>query len=278
MNKKITDNFSTRYGYKNVEEVEITIREDAPQEFRAFLIQLLYEFSFTPKRLREIFCLVLREAPDQNNWSDYPNIDEEVRWLLRNCEWFKVYDILEKILQTKFFNRERFIAEVNDFFIEKGYGWKINQSLIEMRGDESFEVVVKSASDKLTEDQYSTANKELHQALKDLSRRPIPDITGAIQHSMASLECVAREITEDRKATFGNIMSKNKGMIPAPLDQAVEKAWGFASEYGRHIREGREPSFQDAELMVGICASIGNYLLSLNKGSNCTTKQEEFPF
>ncbi|MCI5219763.1 MAG: hypothetical protein D3914_11410 [Candidatus Electrothrix sp. LOE2] len=275
----MTDDFSKRYGYRNIEEAEITIREDAPQEFRAFLIQLLYEVGFTPRRLREIFCLVLRKAPDQSNWSEYPNIDGEVKWLLRDCKWFKVYDILEKILQTEhFFNREKFIAEVNSFFIEEGYGWKINQSLIEMRGDKSFEVVVKSAIDKLTKEQYSTANKELHQALKDLSRRPVPDITGAIQHSMVSLECIAREITGDRKATLGAIMSNNKGRIPPPLDQAVEKAWGFASEYGRHIREGREPSFQDAELIVGICASVGSYLLSLNKGSNCTTKQEEFPF
>jgi len=267
MNKKITGNFSTRYGYKNVEDVEITIREDAPQEFRAFLIQLLYEFGFTPSRLRKIFCLVLRQAPDEDNWSEYPNIDGEVRGLLRDCEWFKVYDILEKILQDdrSHFNRDEFTTEVNNFFIGEGYGWKINQSLIEMRGAESFELIVKSANDKLAEDQYSTANKELHQALKDLSRRPSPDITGAIQHSMASLECVAREITGDLKATLGEIMSKHKGLIPAPLDQAVEKAWGFASEYGRHIREGREPDFQDAELIVGICSSIGSYLLGLKK-------------
>lgn len=272
------NNFSTRHGYKNAEEVKITIREDVPQEFRDFLILLLYEYGFTPSWLRKTFCLVLRKAPDENNWSEYPNIDGEIKWLLRDCKWFKIYDILEKILQTEFSNREKFIAEVNDFFIENGYGWKINQSLIEMRGDESFEVVLKSTNDKLVEAGYSTASKELHQALKDLSRRPSPDITGAIQHSMASLECIAREITGDRKATLGTIMSNNKELIPPPLDQAVEKAWGFASEYGRHIREGREPSSQDAELIVGICASIGNYLLSLNKDSNLITKQTKFPF
>ncbi len=268
------DNFSTRHGYKNAEEVKITIREDAPQEFRDFLILLLYEYGFKPSWLRKTFCLVLRKAPDGNNWSEYPNIDEEIKWLLRDCKWFKVYDILEEMLQTEFSNREKFIAEVNDFFIENGYGWKINQSLVEMRGDESFEVVVKLAKDELAEEQYSTASKELHQALKDLSRRPSPDITGAIQHSMASLECVAREITGDRKATLGDIMGKHKVLIPAPLDEAVKKAWGFASEYGRHLREGREPSFQDAELIVGICSSVGNYLVGLEKGNNSQKQQK----
>jgi len=37
-----------------------------------------------------------------------------------------------------------------------------------------------------------TAKTEIREALNDLSRRPTPDITGAIQHSLACLECVAR--------------------------------------------------------------------------------------
>lgn len=78
---------------------------------------------------------------------------------------------------------------------------------------------------------------------------------------MASLECVAREVTGDRKATLGEILRKHSSIIPAPLDQAVVKAWGFASENGRHIQEGREPTFNEAELIVGICASVGNYLV-----------------
>lgn len=78
---------------------------------------------------------------------------------------------------------------------------------------------------------------------------------------MASLECVAREVTGDVKANLGDILKRHNTIIPPPLDQAVAKAWGYASENGRHIREGREPSFNEAELIVGLCASLGNYLI-----------------
>ena len=44
------------------------------------------------------------------------------------------------------------------------------------------------------------------------------------------------------------------------LDSAVEKAWGFASERGRHIREGEEPTRADAELIVGIAATVATFL------------------
>lgn len=100
----------------------------------------------------------------------------------------------------------------------------------------------------------------MHEAVADLSRRPSPDITGAIQHAMASLECVARETCGDPKATLGEIIKRHNELIPPPLDQAISKAWGYASEHARHIREGREPAYAEAELIVGLCASVSTYL------------------
>ena len=137
--------------------------------------------------------------------------------------------------------------------------------LIEYRGPESFESIIKSAQATEQASGHITASNELHQAIGDLSRRPSPDPTGAIQHAMASLECVARELTGDQKANLGDIMKRHGSLLPAPLDQAVVKAWGYASENGRHIREGREPSLSEAELIVGLCASVGNYLIKVAK-------------
>ena len=43
-------------------------------------------------------------------------------------------------------------------------------------------------------------------------------------------------------------MNDSRTLIPAPLDQAVIKTWAYASEFGRHIQEGREPSFEEQSL------------------------------
>ncbi len=48
--------------------------------------------------------------------------------------------------------------------------------------------------------------------------------------------------------------------MPKPLDIAVEKAWGYASEMGRHLQEGRTPERGEVELIVGIAATIATYL------------------
>lgn len=259
--------FSKRYGFSSVEEAEITIREDAPEDFRGFLVQLSYEHGLKPSILRDIVCKALKKLPDASNWSEYPNVHEEVTNLLLNCKWYKVYDIAECILHhlgdlnyvAEKYNS--FEKELNDYFFENGIGWKVENGLLEFRGTEVFESVVKSAQTIEKDAGNITASKELHQALCDLSRRPHPDATGAIQHAMASLECVAREITGNRKANLGEIMKKHSYSIPEPLDQAIVKAWGYASENGRHIREGREPTLNEAELIVGISASLGSYLI-----------------
>lgn len=260
------ETFSKRHGFASVEQVEITIRNDAPDGLRQYMVQLAYESGFNPpSKLRDVICYVLKVAPDKNNWSEYPNIDCENYDLLSSCKWFKVYDLIERLMaimsNTPYsFKANIFEQDLNEYFIENGIGWKIVNGIIEIRGPESFEVVIQNAQKTESQAGLITASKELHEAIVDLSRRPIPDTTGAIQHAMASLECVAREVTGNRKATLGEIMKQSGEIMPSPLDQAVTKAWGFASEHGRHLKEGREPTFNDAELIVGICAAVGSYL------------------
>lgn len=205
------ETFSKRHGY--VQEVEITVREDATNGLRRFIIDIAEEdCGLSPSSLRPIICRALNESPDSNNWTDYPNIDGEVRYLIGSCKWHKVYDIIERLYAhlIKYSSQGRraapeadiFQNEINDYFLEKGIGWKLADGQVEMRGAEAFEKTMKSAQEQLeSNDQYSTASKELHEAIIDLSRRPLADTTGAIQHAMASLECVAREISGERTLT-----------------------------------------------------------------------------
>ena len=42
---------------------------------------------------------------------------------------------------------------------------------------------------------------------------------------------------------------------------AAEKLWGYASEYGRHVKEGAIAQFEEAELLVGLSGALGVYLM-----------------
>ena len=267
----MTERFSNRQGYEEATPV-IKIREDAPFELRSVIVDIAYESGLRPSQLRQIVCKVLRVVADPDSWSDYPNIDQEVRRELNICEWYRIYDVIEEVQETLYelsdSNPDSFEKEINRYFQLRGIGWQLIDGRIEVRGSETFEFAVKGALNVLEDTERSTAHTELVEALGDLSRRPKADTTGAIQHAMAALECVARDITGNPKSTLGKIVKENPRLLPKPLDQAVEKAWGYASESGRHLREGDSPKFAEAEFIVNISGAICLYLVNKSRLKN----------
>ena len=257
----MTDRFSHRHGLIEADS-DIKVRYDAPRELRSVVVDIAYESGIAPNRLRALVCKVLRVAANPNNWSEYPNVDKEVRDHLVSCEWFYIYDLIEKTYSSLPADQANsFEEEINKYFRQRGIGWKLGDGRVEVRGTEQFESAVHDTLGSLEDAGRPTAKGELREALRDLSRRPKPDETGAIQHAMAALECVARDITGDHSATLGKIISNHPNLIPKPLDQAVDKAWGYASEKGRHLREGNSPTYEDAELIVNISSAVCSYLL-----------------
>jgi hypothetical protein len=257
------DSFSQRHGYR--QRREIVVREDAPEALRAGLLTLLRGIGFSYNEVRAVICPVLRTFPDPANWSEIPDVRDEVTGLLQSCDWYRVYDIIEAVY-TYFRHaeaRERFTVGINEIFEQEGVGWQLVDGRILTRGSDEFERGVVQAVAVLDAAGYQTAKTELEEARGDLSRRPEPDITGAIQHCMASLECTARTLANDPRATLGEIVGRyavDLG-IPRPLDEAIQKAWGYASEMARHLREGRTPAREEAELLVGLSATLTTYLL-----------------
>jgi hypothetical protein len=227
-------------------------------------------------------CRVLRVREDPDNWSEFPNVDGEVREHLDSCPWYEVYDVIEGTYErikkqdetpstfdeeTK---SEKFERELNDYFRKRGIGWQLRTGVIEVRGPEMFEMAVGQAKRELGATGRSTAQRELQEALRDLSRRPNPDLTGALQHGLAALECVARDVTGDAKATLGAIISDHPNLVPKPLDQALTKLWGFASERARHLQEGQQLDEQSVELAVQVAAATVSYLV---KGTGASAAQ-----
>lgn len=265
------NSFSKRFGYRGPKP-EITIREEAPEELRMAVIQIACDLGLKPSQIRETVCKVVLRAPNRDNWSEYPNVWDEVKDLIEEAPWFKVYDVSEELVKTlgpiaskQYYGTElqqKFEIQLNEVFSELGIGWQMVNGKIETRGTEVFEASIKKAKTVLVESGRTTAESEIREAIADLSRRPDPDLTGAIQQSMAALECVARDVCGQPSRTLGELLQKEaqKLGIPKPLNEAVEKAWGYASEMGRHVREGKTPERAEAELIVGICATVSTYL------------------
>lgn len=261
----MSDLFSKRIGVQ-IPAAPITIREDAPEYFRYAVADEARKRGLGPYPLRDAICGLLRRLPDANNWSEYPNVWGETTDHLQSCAWYRVYDFAEVVyaeLSRTHKDAAGYEKSLNEICVETGIGWQMVKGRFQVRGDEPFEATLHSAREALTGSGRNTAASELAEAIRDLSMRPTPDKTGAIQHAMAALECVARDVCGDHRPTLGDLVKRYRDTlaIPPPLDQAIEKAWGYASEVGRHLREGREPERAEAELVVALSAALSAYLL-----------------
>ena len=256
----MAERFSDRQGYRPP-DAEITIREDAPHSLRNAILQIANGLGMGPSDMRENIYEVLLIAPDRNNWSP-GNIWQEVQWEIENCAWYKVYDFAEKLYEDLNFNAEKFSDKLNQFFREKGIGWEMQDGQIILRG-EAFSEHTKKAVSILKETGRTNAAKEIEEAIQDISRRPQPDLTGAIQHAMAGLEATARDLTGQPNDTLGKLISKLD--VPKPLDTALEKMWGFASSSGRHIKEGQATNTSESELVVSVACAVCTFLIKQNE-------------
>ena len=260
----MTERFSDRQGYRPT-AAQITVREDAPAALRGAILMLAEAAGMKPSDMRRVICKVLLVTPDSNNWSEYPNIRDEVGWLMEGARWYRVYDIAEALYAELAANRmwdsrpaAEFEQRLNNFLVESGIGWELRDGQITHRGSEVFAKSTHEVPHILDESGFQRSANEMREALGDISRRPEPDITGAIQHAMAALEATAREVAGQPNRTLGKLVSLLD--LPAPLDQAVQKLWGYASDRGRHIREQQSVDRTEAELIVAVAGSLCAFL------------------
>jgi hypothetical protein len=264
-----TSTFSVRQGYVIPDsQAPITIREEAPPEIRRMVLDIMSQVGWDYDDLFNIAAGIGKRSwespePRQSGTSSRVLLDR----VMSAWEWYLVYDFIEHVYgameawQVQGDERPEpdFEKRLNDYFRHAGVGWQLQDGKIASRGSEAFETAIHRALPALKETGLQTAEREIHEALTDLSRRPQADLTGAIQHAMAALECVARTASGGSD-TLGALIKRHPGIIPKPLDAAVEKAWGYASERARHIQEGKEPMREEAELIVGIAATVATYL------------------
>jgi AbiJ N-terminal domain 4 len=256
--------FSKRHGYFG-QPKEITVREDAPKDLRfAFLettreIARAYQGQYPDTEIRDVVAKTLGKWLDPAVWH-YEEAWKQVEGAVYNCEWFRVYDLIESV--QGYFERttpraaEEFAERINDLFATQGIGWQIVNGEIVTRGDEVFERTVMTGAAALKEDAKPTAAGHLQFAISALSARPKANTSGAVTHATSAVECVLGEIT-GQTMTLGKYLDKYPTLFHPALKKGLDGIYGYASDEGaRHGKEGIEPAREEAEFVVAACAAI----------------------
>lgn len=259
--------FSDRNNLKT-NDVPITIRNEAPKGFRSWLYDFISDFNIPIKDILGIVCKTTYQAAEGNWGVSY--ISNEVIEKIYSCKWYYVYDLVEKFYEyiSKESEKQRFARGVNTYFIENGIGWKLENGMIMYRGDVIEDTAYKNTIDTLSD--YEVARNELQHALANLSQRPTPDLTGTIHHSLGAMESFLGVLFNSQDSGFGAIMKKYKHMINPPLDTVIEKLWGYASNYGRHVTESKRPTLCETQFVLYTVSAIINFMEETKKDKNIT--------
>lgn len=269
--------FSQRHGYSGHAK-EITVREDAPESIRVVALDKASSLGLSSHTIRDIVCTALRKRPDPNNWSA-GNVWQEAEYLFYDCEWFKVYDIVEGFYVSLGRRDERefeknalaFEDTLNAAFVEEGIGWQLVKGQLVARGDEGFQEAVKTTASQLKENQRPTAASHIQSAVKALSERPRANTPGGVSHATSAVECLLHDIT-GQAMTLGGYLDKYPQLFHPALKKALNGVYGYASDAGaRHGKEGKEPSFDEAQFAVTTCAAACTLLTAMNP-----KKEEDF--
>lgn len=247
------------------------VRDEAPKAFRAVVISVPV---LDAKAIRQALCRGLKEIPQAAyNWGD-ENVNREVYGLIEDAEWYRVYDgaeaIADELLRRRQYDEYTFYeAELNRTLEECSVGWRMVNARFEVRGDEAVQAIQDRSLAQIAESGLTVATSEMKEAIADLSKRPEPDLSGAVHHALASLESIARQCTGDPKGTLGEILKKHPNLLSEPLKSAAEKLWGYSSNEARHGSENRNLDPIEVELAVGAAVVIASFLVRrLSSGGN----------
>lgn len=257
--------FSARQGYSG-QPKEITIREDAPESLRVTALETALALGMTVNDMRETVCRVLRKRPDTGgNWS-YGNVKAEVEYLVYDCEWFRVYDIIEEINKVFVIRHQwsDYEAAINNCLFEEGIGWKLAGGQVVARGDDAFQQSVGAAVQQLNQSRRPTASTHIQWALKALSERPTANTSGAVAQATSAVESLMSDITGEAM-TLGQYLNRYSASFHPALKRSLDGVYGYASDAGaRHGKEGIEPSFEAAQFAVTTCAAACTLLNATN--------------
>jgi hypothetical protein len=87
------------------------------------------------------------------------------------------------------------------------------------RGDTAFEWAVGIAEAELKAGGRPMAAERISSAIRNLSIRPKPDLSGAMSHATAAMECVLHDITNDAM-TLGEYIKKHSDLFPGAMKSA----------------------------------------------------------
>jgi hypothetical protein len=178
------------------------------------------------------------------------------------CQWFALYDFLEEILNI--LTNVDLNNAINSILEKELSAYRYVGDLFTDITDEQ---EISMLDEAMENNEFPNVTLHLRTALERYSDKNNPDYRNSIKESISAVECMARYITSNEKATLGEALQtiERKGLIHSALKDGFNKIYGYTSDEGgiRHafgLFEKTQPTASDAKFFLLSCTSFINYL------------------
>ena len=267
--------FSEREGFTQPPAQQINSMDD---ELRTCLWNALYNFlnccdlsDFSihhgdaqrlARQIAKIHCLRL--------WVDFFNqsqdqfhifeIRDSFASLFRRIEWYRVYDLIEFVLEIDTSPQAGDFCGVCERCLKK------HNSAYRIRGGKVVPITSEqelAEIDSAINSEHPSPRDHIRSALSLFANRPTPDYPNSIKESISAVESLAKKVTGKEQATLGEL-TRELGELHPAFQQALGKLYGYTSD-AQGIRHGAfDDSAQirqeDARFMLVICSAFVNYI------------------
>lgn len=273
--------FSQRMGLKpvakdiQIDSIDQDLKNGLWNIFKMNLLDKLSKSKYSGQSDFQAFCALLWHIYFKKPIDEIPSYDYECEKIIRDkffeYSWDEVYDFIEFMLNIEIYNfyLEGFIEDINSVLEKEFSGYRIIGRLVCPITNEIEINEIEEAKNQFTPS--SGANIHLKNALEKLSDKKNPDYGNSIKESISALESVIRLLTGESTLGKGLSALSSKGIEIDPLIKSgMEKFYGFTNNKGSGIRHAivedyQSPDFDDAKLMIVLCSSFINFLMSKSK-------------
>lgn len=199
--------------------------------------------------------------------STFSNVIASIRKWYFSSPWHATYDFIEFCAEYGPPSlKNRFIEICNKFLERESSAYRfINGQITEITSDAEIESVESALSSRAL---AAGAKHHLDTALKLLNNRTNPDYRNSIKESISAIESLAKNLTNDDKATLGKALKtlENQKTIHPSLKSAFTALYGYTSDAEgiRHaLLEESTLTKADAKFMLVACSAFINYLTEI---------------
>ena len=243
------------------------IYDNAPESVRYGIREVLTVLGYQrPSEQRRVLCQALRIIPDLGNWTDYPNVDNEVIDLLTTTSWYKLFDALERIpryLQPH--DLAIYFDEVNALLADEMVGYRFESGRLVRVGTEEFHTAVAAAQTALQDERFAEPRRQFHRAYEFRNSFP-PDWANAIKEAVNSVEGVLQVLYDRPGVALPTIVNDN---LPSDLPGGIGRLFrslysqGSGTVGARHASiGGNDPTGPRAELAIHLAAALHAFVVA----------------